>query len=212
MPDNLSFQAGALVEPLACCARGIHRANIQLGDTVVILGAGAIGNLMVQLANISGAIRIIVSEPLRQRHRRAEDAGADVVIDPGTTDLRSEVMALTGIGADVVIDSTGNARAAELGLDLVRRGGTMEVFGVCDPAEQISISPHRMNTDELDLRGGCLNPFTHQTALDLLATGRVRSKPVVSDVLPLADALRAFELFGSPDVLKIQLTPNDNVV
>ena len=83
LPDELSFEAATLIEPLACCVRGINRSDIQPGDSVLVLGAGSNGLMLAQLAQQHGAIRVIIVDPIAYRRQRALDAGIDYVLDPG---------------------------------------------------------------------------------------------------------------------------------
>ena len=80
LPDDLSFEAATLIEPLACCVRGINRSDIQPGDSVLVLGAGSNGLMLAQLAQQRGAIRVIIVDPIAYRRQRALDAGIDHVL------------------------------------------------------------------------------------------------------------------------------------
>ena len=79
---NLSFEAATLIEPLACCVRGINRSAIQPGDSVLVLGAGSNGLMLAQLAQQRGAVRVIIVDPIAYRRQRALDAGIDYVLEP----------------------------------------------------------------------------------------------------------------------------------
>src|SRR6266571_4410533 len=83
LPDELSFESAMLIEPLACCVRGINRAAIQSGDSVLVLGAGSNGLMLAQLAQQRGAVRVIIIDPIAYRRQRALDIGIDHVLDPG---------------------------------------------------------------------------------------------------------------------------------
>jgi 2-desacetyl-2-hydroxyethyl bacteriochlorophyllide A dehydrogenase len=192
MSDSISFEEAALVEPLSCCIRGIHQAGVQLGDVVVVLGAGPIGLLLIQLARLRGAGTVIVVEPDAERRGIAATLGADIQVDGLVPDAdREAVMAATrNVGADVVIEASGRASAAAASLTLIRPGGTIVWFGVCPPRDRVAVAPFLVNERELSIRGSNLNPFTHQMALTLIERGRVRVVELISDEIGL-DGLRA---------------------
>jgi L-iditol 2-dehydrogenase len=206
LPDELSLADAALVEPLACCIRGIDQAAIIAGDTVVIAGAGPIGCLLIQLARLSGAAAILSIEPNESRHVFALRAGAAVACTPSEA---SAVLAQWrgAIGADVVIEASGNLASAERAFDMVRRGGSIVLFGVYPEQGAISVRPYRINEDELRVVGSLNNPSTHSRALDLLATGRVSFEGIVTDVLPLNELAVAMDLenFDAPGKISIDL-------
>ena len=139
LPDGMQMEAAAFVEPVSCAVHGIDRANIHAGDTVVIIGGGTIGLIMLQLARNAGASRTILVEPLQQKRRIAAELGADVVLNPMESDTKSAVMDITHVGADVVIECVGKPQTAQLALELARRGGTVEFFGVCPIGEKIPV-------------------------------------------------------------------------
>lgn len=206
IPDELCLADAALVEPLACCIRGSDQAAIIAGDTVVVAGAGPIGCLLIQLARLSGASDILSIEPNEARHEFAMRAGADVACTP---DEASAVLARRRgtIGADVVIEASGNLASAERSFEIVRRGGSVVLFGVYPEKGAITVSPFRINEDELRVVGSLNNPSTHSRALDLLATGRVSLEGMVTEVLPLNEVAVAMDLdnFNAPGKISIDL-------
>jgi L-iditol 2-dehydrogenase len=190
--DSTTFEMAAIVEPLACCVRGIEQADVQLGDVVVIFGAGPIGLLLAQLARLRGAALVVSVDPVSSRRELARTLGVDAVLPADTGAVSDAVTdATNGIGADVVIESSGQSIAAQLAVDLVRKGGAVVWFGVCPQHEQISLSPFLVNDRELTVRGSNINPFTHQTALTLIERGRVRVAELISDHIGLDSLERA---------------------
>jgi L-iditol 2-dehydrogenase len=172
---------------------------------VVIAGAGPIGCLLIQLARLGGATDVISVEPNASRHEFAVRSGADVAVAP------SETAAVIGrrstVGADVVIEASGNLESAEHSFDLVRRGGTIVLFGVYPEGRSISLSPFRINEDELRVVGSLNNPNTHSRAIDLLASGRVSLEGLVTEVLPLEELVAAMNLgnFVAPGKISIDV-------
>lgn len=206
-PPEMSFEEGAMVEPVACCLHGIDLAGIKSGDVVVVLGGGAIGNIILQLAKISGASQLIVSEPQEFRRKIAQLNGADLTVNPYQENLTQFVRDYTGgEGADVVIECVGSSATARQGLELVKRGGKVVFFGVCDPKAEMTIKPYEIYRKELTLVGSFVNPLTHSRAISLLAHRRIQIAPLITHRLPLEEFGQALELHGKPEVIKIMIT------
>jgi L-iditol 2-dehydrogenase len=196
IPDRLSFSEAALTEPLACCIRGIDQAAISVGDVVVVSGAGPIGCLLIQLARMSGAAFILSVEPAAARHEFAARAGADAVSSP--LEAKKVLQDLRGIvGADVVIEASGQLEASEASFGFVRRGGTILLFGVYPQERAVPISPFQINEDELRVVGSLNNPSTHSRALELIDSGRLALDDVVSTRLLLDELGLAMNLDAS---------------
>lgn len=195
LPEHLPLSAAALIEPLSCAIHGVDRAGIRVGDTVVILGGGTIGLMMLQLVRRAGAARVIVVEPIEQKRTVARTLGADTVLNPHDTDIPSAIFDLTSVGADVVLECAGRTATAELSLRLARRGGTVEFFGVCPRGESFPASPHDVYVRELTIVGSYVNPHTFARAVDVLASGIINLdilSPSMFTLDRVHDALRAF--------------------
>jgi L-iditol 2-dehydrogenase len=207
IPDTMTAEAGAMVEPLACAIQGIRLAEVQLGDVGVVLGGGPMGAMLAQLLRLRGAGCVIVSEPNPVRRALALRLGADVGVDPGEG-LRDAVMSRTsGEGADVVFEVAGLSSAASAAVTLTRRGGTLVWFGVCPRGESIPVEPFHVYEAELTIRGSFLNPFTHATAVSLVASGRVDVDALVTDRLPLDRLGEALDSANFPASMKIVVMP-----
>jgi 2-desacetyl-2-hydroxyethyl bacteriochlorophyllide A dehydrogenase len=207
LPDTMSPETGAFVEPVSCAVHGVDRANIRSGDTVVILGGGTIGLIMLQLVRSSGAARIMVAEPLPHKQEIARALGADEVIDPANADTRSVIFDATHVGADVVIECVGNPKTMQLAIELARRGGTVEFFGVCPLGATIPVEPNMVYFKELTITGSYVNPHTFARAITLLASGKVGVDKFRIDRFPLDQAGEAIELQRRGGTLKSIITP-----
>lgn len=208
LSDDVSLVAGAMIEPLACCVRGIDVSEMQLGDTVLLVGAGPMACMMVQLVRLRGASNIIVAEPVESRRDLIRGLGADVALAPGQA-IRNELDRATDRrGADVVFECAGTIRAAAEALKLVRRGGTVVWFGVPPEGQTVDVSPFWVNENEITIRGSFNNPFTHATALDLVASGRVDVDAVVTHTVPLEGLEGALDLANFPSAGKIVVDPS----
>lgn len=205
IPDEVTFEMASFTEPLACAVRGIQMANIRPGDTVLVLGAGTMGNLLTQLASRSGAARIIVSEPIESRREIASQNGATDLIDPAHQDVQEELKKIRRIGADVVIEAAGSPGLQEQSIYYARRGGTIVYFGCAPQDRTIQLNGFYINDAELSIRGSYNNPFASQRAINLIASGSVRVDNLISHTIPLQDYLDVFRIWGSRGSLKLMV-------
>ena len=137
IPDSVSFEEAAFCEPLACAIRGLELAHVRQGDTVLVLGAGGMGNLITQLASRAGAAQVIVSEPIQFRREKALENGATSVIDPTRQDVDAELRKIRRIGADVVFEVAGNLKLqACRGLLRPARAGRWSGLAAAHPMEK----------------------------------------------------------------------------
>jgi 2-desacetyl-2-hydroxyethyl bacteriochlorophyllide A dehydrogenase len=205
LPESLSFEEAAFSEPLACAVHGVDLAGVRLGDTVLVVGGGPMGNLITQCALHAGAAAVVVSEPIEARRKLAAARGATHLLDPGRQDVGRELRKLRRIGADVVFEAAGNPQAQAACLALARKGGTVVFFGVSPQDRLIQVNPFQINENELRILGSYNNPFATARAVDLLASGAVRVAELVSHRLALKDYLEAFRLFGGRDTMKLMV-------
>ncbi len=193
LPDGVSNEAGALVEPLACCLHGIDLTEIKPGDSVLIVGGGTIGLIMLQLARLAGAGKIIVSEPVQQKRTLAEEFGADMTIDPLNSSVPETVRKITGHGVNAAIECVGAADTVKDAIASCARGGKIMLFGLTPPDCEIAIKPFDIFQRELTIRSSFVNPFTHGRAVELLSGGRIELDKIITEILSLDDLERALE-------------------
>jgi 2-desacetyl-2-hydroxyethyl bacteriochlorophyllide A dehydrogenase len=171
--NDMSPEVCAFVEPLSCAVHGIDRAGVRPGDSVVIIGGGPIGQIMLQLARISGAAFTILVEPLKEKRELAHKLGASLTVDPGVG-LQGQIREALPEGADVVIECAGLPSTSHAALEIARRGGTVEFFGVCPIGVTIPLEPNTVYFKELTIVGSYVNPHTFSRAIALLRSGAVR--------------------------------------
>ena len=207
MPADMSFESAALAEPLACCINGQRNAGVKLGDTVVILGAGPIGLMHAALARLSGARQVIVSEPNAARRQAAAERGVDHVCDPGAESVTDFVKARTeGLGADVVILAIGVPQLANEALNLVRKGGHVNLFAGFTAGETSSIDVNLIHYNEIVVTGAsALSRRDYALALNMLSAGQIDAKALITHRYEVADSLAAFEQAGSGRALKVAI-------
>lgn len=196
-----------LTEPVACVVRAARKAGVTFGQSVVIFGAGPIGNLHVQMMRLVGAAPIIVADLSAERCRMALEAGADAAVsDP--TELKDTVRRMTGgRGADLVIESVGSKKLYEQAFDLTRRGGHVAFFGITPPGETLPVDILRTVLEEGSLKGSVagMGEDMHD-ALTLLSHRRFRIGDFTKASYPLERIQQAFEtLADRPQDLKTQI-------
>jgi L-iditol 2-dehydrogenase len=211
LPDDMSFEEGTFIEPLACVSRGQRLANIQKEDTVLIIGSGISGILHVQLAKFKGAKKVIVADINEYRMKLAEKFGADHSVD-ARDNLPAKVKALNnGRLADQVIVCTGATSAVMSSLDCVESGGTILFFAVPDPSVKIPLPINQFWRNEITIRtsyGAAPNDL--EDALKVLATKRLNIKGMITHRLPLREAQEGFRLMSTAgESLKVILEPNN---
>jgi L-iditol 2-dehydrogenase len=207
MPADIQAEAGVLVEPLSCAIHAVERGGIQLGDTVVLAGAGTLGLLMLQIIKLKSPGCVIVQDVKPERLELARQLGADVTVDVKKTDPVAKVKSLTGgYGADVFIEATGYAPAVAQGLDLLRKLGTFVAFGVFGEKAAVdwSIIGDRK---ELNVLGAHLGPYCYPKAIDYLHRGIVKSSPLVTDRMSLGDFQHGIDALLAGKGVKIMLQP-----
>jgi len=209
IPDSLSFKDAALTEPLACVVHGIEQSGIRLGDTVAIVGAGPIGQMLLMLAKSSGASTVIVSDPAPLRRNTARRAGADVVIDPSKEDPVERVKSETsGYGADVVIEAVGTPETWEQAVNMTRDAGTTVLFGGAASGTRFTIDTARFHYGELTVKGVFhLTPKHVEQALKLIITHGIDTGILISHEMPLEKVTDALQLMGSGQSMKIAIIP-----
>lgn len=208
LDPKLPLAFGAMSEPLACCLHGIDRAQIFQGASVCVIGGGAIGLLMVQLAKLAGAAKIILSEPVKKRQEIGLQMGADHAVDPINEDLPSLIKEFTGVdGVDYVIECAGNMRATESAFEIAKKGATILLFSVTDPDSVYDLRQIDIFQKELTIMGSFINPDTQQRAVDLLNSGKIVIEPIITHKYPVDQVKEAIEMQVSSESIKVIVTP-----
>ncbi len=204
-PANLPFQEAALLEPLACVVHGISRLNIKQRDNVLIIGAGPIGLLHVQLLKLKGA-KVIVTGLEDERLNIASKLGADMVIKPDN--LTEAVQHLTdGLGCEYVFECTGNLDVWEDSINYVRRGGTVVLFGGVKKGTKVSYDTYRLHYDEITLKGVFhFTPDDVRIAYNLLKE-KLNLSIMISEMYPLKDLNIALQRLSNGDGIKYAIIP-----
>ncbi|MGY0398481.1 MAG: MDR/zinc-dependent alcohol dehydrogenase-like family protein [Ostreibacterium sp.] len=208
VPQEIPIEKAILIEPYSCSMHAVQRAEIKLGDTVVIAGAGTLGLGMIGAAKKSGAKTLIVLDMNNQRLALAKKFGADIVLNPSNVKVEDEIKAMTdGYGCDIYIEATGHPKAVEQGLASIRNlGRFVELSVFKDPVSvDWSIISDRK---ELDVVGSHLGPYCYPLVIEGIANGSLPTEGVVSHILPLEKFKQGFEsVKDGKNSLKIILVP-----
>jgi (R,R)-butanediol dehydrogenase/meso-butanediol dehydrogenase/diacetyl reductase len=202
LPDEVSMEEGCLTEPVSVCMRGIDLGNIKPGSSVAILGAGGIGQILLQLALKAGASRVLVADPIESKRKLAEEMGADYTIDPLREELWATAMKITRYrGFDTVYEASGALASAKSAIDIVGKCGTMVYFAVYPMNFELAIKPFDLYARELTVRGVFMSPYLFPRAVAVLP--KLKLRPLISKVLPLDQVVQAFEEHKTAQNIKI---------
>ena len=206
-PD-VDLDIAAMAEPLACVIHGIDQADIHTGQNVLIVGGGAIGLLMVQMAKLSGAATVILSEPVALRREIGLEVGADSVIDPIYESVPDRIRALTGRdGADVVIECVGKPFAVEQAISAAGFNATILLFSVPAIDAAVSVPLFDIYKKELKIIGSMINPDTHQRAVNLINSKRLEIKKLITHVYDLIHLEEGIKMQMSSESIKVVIHP-----
>lgn len=210
LPPAVDFEAGTLTEPLACVVHGVlAHATIKPGDVAIVAGPGAIGLLTLQVLKAAGATVVLLGTDADERRLQlAKDLGADYTLNVQQTapdDLIAEITQ-EGLGADVVYECSGAGAAAQQLLTLVRRQGRYVQIGLF--GKPIAWDLDQVCYKELIVTGSNASvPAAWDKALQLLASGAVQTKPLITHRFPVTEWEAAFDVFGAKTGVKTLLTP-----
>lgn len=197
MPPGMSHRLGATIEPLVVGLHGVHRARLRAGETCVIMGAGPIGVVTQLWARFAGARAIVVSEMAEGRREKALEMGADAAVHPRVKNPAAVMQEITGAPPDVIFECIGSAGTLDEAITYARRGGRVVVLGVC--MENDAMRPMLAMNKELDLCFSLgLEPGEIETAIAMVAAGRISTEPMITHLIGLDELPRAFAALASP--------------
>ncbi|MCL2368025.1 MAG: zinc-dependent alcohol dehydrogenase family protein [Oscillospiraceae bacterium] len=185
LADTVSFEAGAMAEPLACCLHAIDMCNLTQGDTVVVMGGGLIGLLMVQLANLAGAAQVVLIEPSAAKRAFGAKLGADLCIDPMAEDVKAAIEQAGISRVNAVIECVGKPQTIELAIEIAGKKSVVMMFGLTKPDETVSILPFEIFRKEVEIKSSFINPYTIGRAVSLINTGKIDVTSMIAEIVPL---------------------------
>lgn len=211
LPDSLSFEDGALIEPTACVVKSLKRARIKKGDIVLVIGLGVMGQLHGILSKYYGAEMVIGVDMIRFRIEKAMELGIDAVIDVSNEDLFQSLKKLTqGYMADIVIVCPNSIDAIKQGVSAVARGGNVVIFTPAMPDDFLTLSPNYLYFNDISIiTSYSCGPSDTIEALEIIEKGIISSKDLITHRFSIENTKDAFRLTAeAKDSLKCVITFN----
>ena len=208
VPESVSFEQAAMVEPVAVAAHAVGLTPVAVGDTAVVVGAGMIGLCLVQVLRAAGCSRVFAVDLEEEKLALARKLGADVGLDPQKADVaRAVAEATEGRGADVAFEAVGITATVKAAIASVRRGGTTTLVGNLSPAVEIPLQA--VVARQLRLQGSCSIAGEYPAALAMIERGVVNVDAMRSAVAPLAEGAAWFDRLYRKErgLMKVVLKP-----
>jgi threonine dehydrogenase-like Zn-dependent dehydrogenase len=210
-PSNASFEEAALVEPLSVAVHAVKRCGIGIGETVAIIGAGAIGLLTLQVSKLAGAV-VSVMDVVQSKLAMAKNFGADLVVDASSRDAIAEMLdATVGEGYDYVIEAVGSPQTLRETTELARPGGTIMCIGFTGrDVDEISLG--KITLQEMKLLGILGFCRDYPTSIDLISRKRVQLKPLITHTFSLKETEKAirFVIDRPAEVIRAIIKPRSD--
>lgn len=209
VPPDLEADIAALTEPTSVAVRAIRKVPAPIGSSLLVIGAGTIGLLVVQVARESGMSNIVVTDPDPQRRKLALSLGADFAPEPDEIE-ECLLEATAGIGPDVVIECSGVPGLAKQAIHLARRGGVTVLVGLHGQEEPFDLLDTVLGEKHIIGSAAHLWDEDVASAVSLLSSGKIRGGPLLTTHISLEEVVEGFRILEAPpsEVLKILVTPN----
>ncbi len=208
VPEDVSFEHAAMVEPVSVAVHAVNITPLTLGDTAVVVGAGMIGLLTVQALRAAGCGRIISVDLEDDRLALAKGNGADETINSRSADVPAIVREMTGgRGADVALEAVGATPTVKMSIDSVRKGGAVTLIGNVSPTVEFGLQS--VVTREISVFGSCASANDYPACLELMSRGVINVQPMLSAAVSLDRGPEMFDrLYAKePNLTKVVLQP-----
>lgn len=195
IPPEISYEEAVFIEPTNCCVKGIKKADVQLGDYVMVLGQGPIGLTFVQLAKLCGAT-VISTDLVDYRLEAAKQYGADYIFNAQNKNMTEEIKKITdGRGVDAAIVAVESVKAMEQAIKTTRNGGKVIIFGESAEGEYLELDPNIIYGREIDLIGSYSSSFReHKLSANLIFEKKIRTTDMITHRIKLKDLSKAIDL------------------
>jgi L-iditol 2-dehydrogenase len=207
LPESISFAEAAMLEAVAVAIHAVTLAEISAESTVLVVGAGTIGVLILQALRAAGCKRVFVSDVDSTRLKLAKELGSvDVLLADGG--VVAQILQRTGgAGVDTALEAVGRNETVSAAIASVRKGGTVVLVGNISP--DVTLPLQKVVTRQIRLQGSCASAGEYPQAIELMARGAIRVKPLITAVAPLAEGPQWFERLYArePNLMKVVLTP-----
>jgi L-iditol 2-dehydrogenase len=208
LPDGLSFEQAAMVEPVSIAFHAVALTPISLNDSVVVIGAGMVGIFVIQALRAAGCGKIIAVDLEQNKLDLALKLGADHALQAGKVDVAEEVLKLTdNRGATLAVEVVGNTAAVNTAISSLRKGGALTIVGNLAPTVDFPLQ--EVVTRQISVRGSCSSCGEYPACLDMIARGTINVDALISEVAPLAEGADWFKRLYSQEqgLMKVILTP-----
>jgi L-iditol 2-dehydrogenase len=207
LPEAMSFPEAAMLEAVSVALHAVHVTGDVKGHTALVIGAGMIGLLTMQAARAAGAARVMIADIDTTRLNLARSLGVDEALNLSGAELTQEILRQTGgFGADVVLEAVGRNETIATAIDCVRKGGTVTLIGNITPKVELPLQ--KVVSRQIRLQGSAASAGEYPEAIDLVASGKIKVKPLITAVAPLEDGPQWFKRLydHEPNLMKIVLT------
>jgi L-iditol 2-dehydrogenase len=208
LPESISFEQAAMVEPVSVALHAGNITPVRLGDTGLVVGAGMIGLLTLQCLRLAGCARVFILDLDDARLRVARELGADEAFNPKTCDVKAEILGRTnGRGVDVAMEAVGATEPIQTAIECLRKGGSLTLIGNISRTIELPLQP--VVTRELRVQGSCASANDYPACVELISRGKIRVDPIISARAPLDEGPRWFERLYAhePNLMKVILNP-----
>jgi L-iditol 2-dehydrogenase len=207
LPDSLSFAEAAMLEAAAVAVHAVSLARIFPESSALVVGAGMIGLLGAQALRAAGCSRVFVVDIDGSRLKLAQGVGATAVLS-AETDVVAQVLQLTkGAGVDLAVEAVGRTESVTAAVESVRKGGTVVLVGNISP--EVTIPLQKVVTRQIRLQGSCASAGEYPRAMELLTSGAIQVRPLITAIAPLKDGPQWFARLHArePNLMKVVLAP-----
>jgi L-iditol 2-dehydrogenase len=207
LPAQMSFAEAAMLEAVAVALHAVSLSEVSSGSTALVVGAGMIGLLIAQALRVAGSARILVADIDDSRLKLAEELGASEVLRADEPNVLTRILQLSNAGVDLAVEAVGRNETVRLAIDSVRKGGHVTLVGNISP--EITLPLQKIVTRQIRLQGSCASAGEYPQAIELMCSGAINVKPLISAVAPLHDGPQWFERLYArePNLMKVILTP-----
>jgi L-iditol 2-dehydrogenase len=207
IPDNVSFEQAAMVEPVAVALHSVNLSGVKINDTTVVFGSGMIGLFIIQVLKQAGC-NVIAVDMLQEKLDMAKMAGADIVLNSQTDDVPGEIRKLTSYrGADFAFEAVGITPTIKSAIESLRKGATLVLVGNLSPSVELPLQ--KVVTQEISVKGSCAINGEYPAVLDLISKGKINVDSMISAVVPLSEGALYFDKLYKKEqgLLKVILKP-----
>ena len=206
LPDSISYEEGSLLEPLAVAVHAARKADLGLGRSAAIFGAGGIGLFLLQAVKAAGCGKVVISDLLEHRLKTALSLGAGLAVNAGQEDPVERIFKETGgLGVDRSFEAVGLEKTFQQSAQVLKKGGICVLIGLFEDPLNVHFPVNLFVQREIQIRGCRGYCWDFQAGLELIRAGQVQLKPLISHQLPLSDLPKAFDILLDPQSKAIKV-------